>query len=365
MSEKPTTSEITQANKEILQAIATDEALFKDFLAVMAQHTGRDRRRLADGTWENLDDQSVLNCAAIQASSYEDTREVMTESEWKKVFPDASVREGEPGIPVVKSSSTGKHFWVDSLYPASAMENLPEGYYRNLPSRINLSDDVDARCWEAATKADLKLYRSVLNDEGKRVFEGGKPVREELPVTFDEIDKNVAFIVSSHFGLEPGEIELPPEGIVDDTFALKAYCNGIKADARTLLAQLSRAFDRELSLVTGEVRSEGVSQDTPASAQKENAAIADNAKYMGINPSASIVDKAKDLGIDPFAPRAASPSAPDHPVPIDELIPSAMEDASPYVAEGRSPADNARAAREAAARAAAQPEAAQTQACHP
>lgn len=365
MSEKPTTSEITQANKEILQAIATDEGLFKDYLAVMAQHTGRDRRRLADGTWENFDDQSALNCAAIQASSYEDTREVMTEGEWKKVFPDASVREGEPGIPVVKSSSTGKHFWAESLYPASAMEGLPDERYHNLPSRINLSDDVDARCWDAATKTDLKLYRNVLTDEGKRVFENGKPVREEVPVAFDEIDKNVAFVISSHFGLEPGEIELPSEDVVNNTFALKAYCDGIKADARTLLFQISRAYDHELSLVTGEVRSEGISQDAPAPAQSESPSITDNARNMGISPSASIVDKAKDMGIDPFAPRAASPSAPDHPVPISELIPSAKEAPSPYVAEGRSPADTARAAREVAARTATQPEGAQTQTRHP
>ena len=173
MNEKPTTSEITQANKEILQAIATDESLFADYLSVLAEHTGRDRRRLADGTWENFDNQSALNCAAIQASSYEDTREVMTESEWKKVFPDAAVREGEPGIPVVKSSSTGKHYWVDNLYPASVMENLPEGYYRNIPAHVNLADDVDARCWNAATKTDLKLYRDALTDEGKRMFENG------------------------------------------------------------------------------------------------------------------------------------------------------------------------------------------------
>ena len=99
MSEKPTTGEITQANKEILQAIATDESLFADYLSVLAEHTGRDRRRLADGTWENLDNQSALNCAAIQASSYEDTREVMIESEWKKAFPDGAVREGGRASP--------------------------------------------------------------------------------------------------------------------------------------------------------------------------------------------------------------------------------------------------------------------------
>lgn len=274
MSKKPTTAELTQSNKELLQGIASDPEQWKAYLETMAMFTGRDRRRLASGGYEALDNLSALNCASVVASGGGKRAgcELMTERDWKKLYPDASAAEGAVGIPVVKASSTGKNLWVDYLLPPESMTGLPEGRYHNIPAKIDLEDDVDAECFEAAVSG-LHVYRSRLDDEGKRVFENGKPVRDAVSVGLDELDSNTAFVVKTHYGLPVGEGEepaCPPMTMVADVAALKAYCDSVKSDAASIVGQMDRAFRAKRNEIQGITVGEGTVERATEAVQASN-----------------------------------------------------------------------------------------------
>ena len=320
MPERLSTSKITEENKGILQGIATDLELWTDYLNVVAEHTGRNRRRTAAGEYEPMDNQSALNCAAIQASSYEDTREVLTADEWKRLFPDSSIKAGMPGIPVVKASSTGKYLMAARLFPPEAVDGLPEDRFHNYPERIDLRDDVDAACWNASVSGALTVPRTRLDENGNRVFENGRPVRDPVEVGFDELDPNTAHIVRAHYGIpdpEGAKPQLPPDEIVDNLSALKAYCDQIRNDASSLLFQIDRSFkqEREAVLGIGEKALEEPSLEVDAAHERST--------------GRSNV--------------ASTPSGGEAPL-------TRSETAEPYVAAGMAPWDVAKAARSSASR---------------
>ena len=333
--------EIVRNNKEILAGIVTDKEVYLDFLDVMAQHTGRADRRVAEGKWAPMDNQSVLNCAAIQASSYDDTREALTEGEWKTIAPGASVREGEPGIPVVKMSRNGKTAFPERLFPASAMEGLDENRFHNYVSRVDLSDDVDSRCWDAAVGSGTYVIRPVTDEGGKRVFADGKAQYDRVPVAFDELDPTTSYVVRSHFGIADDDARerawaaRPPEGVRADMDALKAHFDGIKRDAGTLIEQLDRAMRKERKAILEP--SWAVTEEAPARAEEGPAR---SEAQNGREPFRGAPDRGEAVG----AQSVAAP-APVSPVParLDGMSPAEARSVAVRSASSTAPAEGARA----------------------
>lgn len=243
------TGEITQASKDILCNVAQHDDIWAGYLRVMAEHTGRAARRIDGGGYETMDNYSALNCAQIVASAFEDTRETLTARDWQKVFPDARPKNASIGIPVVKASSTGKNIWFDLAYPASAMDGLPKQRFHNLPTKIDLRDNVDAECWTAATR-DLFVYRERKNADGETVFEDGRPAKDKVPVALDEVDPSIAYVVATHYGLD-AEAPAAPVELAGDPAALKEYCEIIKNDASALLGQINRSIKAERDRIMG------------------------------------------------------------------------------------------------------------------
>lgn len=329
MPTKPTTNDVTKQNKETLFNLASSPELWEGYLDVMAQHTGRDRRRTVDGTYASLDNLSALNCAAVAfALEGQDTREVMTAREWASVFPEAHPADEAAGVPIVKASSTGKNVWVDLAYPASAMEGLPERRYHNLPGKIDLDDDVDRQCWATAVGSGLSVWRDRVGEDGKRVYDDGKPARDKVPVAFDELDPNVAYVVRAHFGVQASsDAPAPSSPVIDDVAStldeVKAYCDQVKADAQALTGQITKSIK--------ETRREimGIERDEPA--------------------------PTRDAA--PVAQATMSAARPATTLATDQPAPSVA--AEPYSPIGRTPAENARAATVSATRAQDAPAAAQ------
>lgn len=305
--DRMTTGEITQTSKDILCNVAQYDDIWAKYLRVMAEHTGRSARRTDDGHYEAMDNYSALNCAQIAASAFKDTRETLTVRDWQKMFPDAAPKNASVGIPVVKASSTGKNVWADIAYPADAMTGLPDQRFHNLPTKIDLRDDVDAECWAAATR-DLFVYRVRKNADGKTVFEDGRPVKDKVSVALDEIDPSIAYVVATHYGLD---IEAPasPTELAGDPVALKTYCELIKNDASALLGQINRSIKIERERIMGIDRVE--SQHLPVTAERDVRVSQQDAN-----------------------PRTCDPTPP----------------IKPYAPAGKSPAENARAAFDASQR---------------
>lgn len=232
-------SEITQQNKEILQSICSDEERFGVYLDVLAQHTAMRRRE------NNL---SALSCAALAVSGYspKDTAEAMTADEWSRIDASARPKPDAFGIPVIKSSSTGKHFRVDEIFPACAMDNLPDDYFHGYASRIDLNDNVDRAAWNKAV-GELTVVDRATGDV--------------VPFDIATADPNLRYVVMRHFGIEPGEgIEpvVPDPGLVNDLKGLKEYCDGLKATAGRICNQIQETYSAEIRAYEGVDRTEAV-----------------------------------------------------------------------------------------------------------
>ena len=225
-------SEVNDKNKEILQALSTTQDGFAKLLDVMAEHTAMRRRD------NNL---SALSCAALAVSGYRDTSEAMTADDWAKIDPDVRPREDAIGIPVVKASSTGKHFRVDNIYPAAAMMGLPEDYYHGYASRIDLHDDVDRAAFYKA------LGQLTLTD---------RSTGETAAVDLSEVDPNVQYLVYKHFGMEvPDKVEVVPPSpeVLNDIKELKSYCDSLKSQAGRLMSQIQEVYSAEIKAYEGVV----------------------------------------------------------------------------------------------------------------
>ena len=111
-----TTEEIYESNLGALKGAVTDPDLWAQWLATVGNHPK----------------ESALNCAAIMASPYEDTRELRNAEGWARF--GGSVKEGEPGIPTVHRSKAG-HLFCDILYPASAVEGRTRSAIAGCPLR--------------------------------------------------------------------------------------------------------------------------------------------------------------------------------------------------------------------------------------
>lgn len=335
MTTRISPNDVTKANKELLFNLASNDESWEGYLDVMAQHTNRDRRRLADGTYDSLDNLNALNCASLASIRDEvvrgDVREAMTAREWKRLYPDAAPAEGAPRAAVVKASSTGKNVWADYVYPASSMNGLPDKRFHNIPEHVDLKDDVDAACWASAV-SDLKVYRNRMTEDGKRVFEDGRPVRDPEPVSYDELSADVAHVVRSHFGIERPDGALAPTspvaaGIVSNADELKAYCDQLKSDATALTRQISKAFDKARNDLIG------IDLDSPAQERSEERPV----------PVSRIASESV----------TAPPSAVMPPVPSPrENAPAHVSE--PYTPVGKSPMETAQAAHAAASRDVAQ-----------
>ena len=242
--------EINQQNKEILQSLASTQQGFAKLLDVMADHTATRRRD------NNL---STLSCAALAVSGYGDTREALTAEAWARIDAAAHPREGAAGIPVVKASSTGKHFRADAIYPAEAIEGLPEDYYHGFASRIDLNDDVDRA---AFLKASGEL---TLTD---------RETGETRAVDLAETDPNVQYLVYRHFGMEvPDSIEVVPPSpeVFNDIKALKSYCDSIKSQAGRLMGQIQEIYTAEIRAYEGVVEAPEVTRSQAANVRAESA----------------------------------------------------------------------------------------------
>lgn len=251
MPNPSTVPEINEQNKSILQSLASTQEGFTKLLDTLAAHTAMRRRD------NNL---SVLSCAALAVSGYGDTREAMTVDDWSKIDPSIHPREGAAGIPVVKASSTGKHFRADNIYPAEAMEGIPEDYYHGYASRIDLKDDVDRAAFYKA------LGELALPNRATGAVE---------PVDFNEIDPNAQYLVYKHFGMDvPEKVEVvpPTPEVLGDVKALKAYCDSIKSQAGRIMSQIQEVYTSEIKAY------EGVEQDQQQVKERELPSIADEPK---------------------------------------------------------------------------------------
>lgn len=256
----PRQSDLTAESKRILAALASDDGPWKGYLDVMSQHTGRARRRAADGSFLSVDNLSTLNCAQVAISGYEDTREVMTAREWSKLFPGCAPRDGEPGIPVMKASSTRKTFWEDVAYPASAMDGLPEKRFHNFTSRVDLRDDVDAECWNSALASELHVQRP--DAEGEDA--------ERVVVSLDDVDPAVRYVVLTHFGVDAAEPPAAPA--IEDVDDVKAYCDQIKSDSAALMSQIERSLRKTKDEIMGIVREPSKEAELEAPGRNESPA---------------------------------------------------------------------------------------------
>lgn len=244
-------TEINQQNKEILQFLASTHEGFTKLLDVMADHTATRRRD------NNL---STLSCAALAVSGYGDTREALTAEEWARIDAAAHPRDDAAGIPVVKASSTGKHFRADAIYPAEAIEGLPEDYYHGFASRIDLNDDVDRAAFLRAT-GELTLT--------------DRATGETRAVDLAETDPNVQYLVYRHFGMEvPDSIEVVPPSpeVFNDIKALKSYCDSIKSQAGRLMGQIQEVYTAEIRAYEGVVEAPEVLRSRTADSQAESLA---------------------------------------------------------------------------------------------
>lgn len=192
------TREITENSAGVLKGAASDLGIWTQWLDTVAQHPT----------------ESANNCAAIMASPYEDTRELRSAREWGGL--EGSIKAGEPGIPLVHRSKTG-NFYVDVLYPASAVEGARD-HYRGLPVRIDLEDEVNGPAFAAAA--------------------------EKWGAELDAAGPNVARIIYARYGLSNGpEPVLPGPEVASDAKALADYCREIKRVAENLIFKFDATID--------------------------------------------------------------------------------------------------------------------------
>lgn len=192
------TQEITENSANLLKGAASNLEIWARWLDAIAQHPN----------------ESANNCAAIMASSYEDTRELRSAREWDEL--EGTVKPGERGIPLVHRSKSG-NYYVDVLYPASAVEGARD-HYRGLPVKIDLEDEVNGPAFLAAT--------------------------EKWGAMLFDASPNVGYVVYSRYGLAGGpDPVLPDPEIVGDAKALANYCRDLKRDAENLVFKFDRTIE--------------------------------------------------------------------------------------------------------------------------
>lgn len=190
--------EITENSASLIKGAASDLEVWTKLLRTIAQHPN----------------ESANNCAAIMASSYEDTRELRNEREWGDL--GGAVKPGERGIPLVHRSKSG-NFFVDLLYPASAVEGARD-HYRGLPVHVDLEDEIDGPAFLAAA--------------------------EKWGALLSDASPNIGFIVFSRYGLSGGpDPVLPDPEVVSDAKALATYCRDLKRDAENLIFKFDATID--------------------------------------------------------------------------------------------------------------------------
>ena len=196
-----TTEEIYESNLGALKGAVTDPDLWAQWLATVGNHPK----------------ESALNCAAIMASPYEDTRELRNAEGWARF--GGSIKEGEPGIPTVHRSKAG-HLFCDILYPASAVEGADEKRYRGLPPQIDLEDEIDGPAYLAACKK-----------WGEDIAQAGD---------------TAMYAVNARYGIPNDTVpELPSTVLLEDAKALNEYCRAIKNEAEGLIFRLDATIKAE------------------------------------------------------------------------------------------------------------------------
>lgn len=192
------TKEITENSASVLKGAATDPAIWSQWLDAIAQHPT----------------ESANNCAAIMASPYDDTRELRSAREWGAL--DGIIKPDEPGIPLVHRSKSG-NFYVDVMFPASAVEGARE-HYRGLPVKIDLEDEVNGPAFLAATEK----WGAELNDA----------------------NPNIGYIIFSRYNIaNRPEPVLPDPEIVSDAKELADYCRELKREAENLIFKFDATID--------------------------------------------------------------------------------------------------------------------------
>ena len=194
-----TTEEIYESNLGALKGAVTDPDLWAQWLATVGNHPK----------------ESALNCAAIMASPYEDTRELRNAEGWARF--GGSVKKASR-IPTVHRSKAG-HLFCDILYPASAVEGANEKRYRGLPPQIDLEDEIDGPAYLAACKK-----------WGEDIAQAGD---------------TAMYAVNARYGIPNDTVpELPSTVLLEDAKALNEYCRAIKNEPKGLSSGWTRPSSR-------------------------------------------------------------------------------------------------------------------------